>query len=267
MTGSIVDFFEQADIGELTELPVSGLEASRFQPRIHPDEAAMQELTDSIRINGLLRPITVIRRDDHYEIIAGERRWRACQRAGYDTVLCRILSPADVINVRKELIERLQKEDLTAVEEARGYVQVMRLLGITQEELARRIRMSQSAVANKLRLLNLPQEVQNAVTERRISERHARALLALSREKTLQACKHIEENQLSVRECEAYVRELSGKRLQRRKQKTKGFTRNTQVGINSVSQCVRMIKKMGIDVVMETEETPQEIRVLVKFPR
>lgn len=267
MTGSIFDFFEQENTGELAELSVHDLEASRFQPRIHPDEAAMQELTDSIRINGLLRPITVKKRDDHYEIIAGERRWRACQRAGYDTVMCRILSPADALSARKELIDRLQKEDLTAVEEARSYVQVMRLLGITQEELARKVRKSQSAVANKIRLLNLPQEVQNAVTERRISERHARALLSLSREKSLQACKQIEEKKLSVREAEAYVRELSGTRVQRRKQKTKGFTRNTQVGINSVSQCVRMIKKMGIDVVMETEETPQEIRILVKFPR
>ena len=267
MTGSIFDFFEQENIGELAELPVSQLEASRFQPRIHPDEAAMQELTDSIRINGLLRPITVTLREDHYEIIAGERRWRACQRAGYDTVTCRILSPEDINTVRRDLIDRLQKDDLTAIEEARSYVQVMRLLGITQEELARRIKRSQSAVANKLRLLNLPQEVQNAVTERRISERHARSLLSLSREKTLQACRHIEENRLSVRESEAYVRELSGRQFQRKKQKTKGFTRSSQIGINSVSQCVRMIKKMGIDVVMETEETPQEIRILVKFPR
>ncbi|MBR2794616.1 MAG: ParB/RepB/Spo0J family partition protein [Solobacterium sp.] len=267
MTGSIFDFFEQENLGELAELPVNQLEASRFQPRIHPDETAMQELTDSIRINGLLSPITVRKRDDHYEIISGERRWRACQRAGYDTILCRVLSPNDAAFARRELIERLQKDDLTAVEEARSYVQVMRLLGITQEELARKIRRSQSAVANKIRLLNLPQEVQNAVSERRISERHARALLLLSRDRTLQACRNIEENSLSVRETEAYVRQLTGRQTQRRKQKTKGFTRNTQIGVNSVNQCVAMIRKMGIDVVMDTEETDQELRILLKFPK
>ncbi|MBO7703230.1 MAG: ParB/RepB/Spo0J family partition protein [Solobacterium sp.] len=267
MAKSIFDFFEKDDTGKVVQIPVSSIEVSRYQPRVRFDERAMEELTDSIRTNGLIQPITVREVGDHYEIIAGERRYRACVKAGYETIACYILSPTEDQAAEMALIENIQREDLTAVEEAKGYVQIMRQAKLTQEEVARRIGKSQSSVANKIRLLNLPQEVQDAVADRELSERHARALLALKPEKQAAAYHYVADRNLNVRQTEAYVERISEKKPRKKKGKTKGFTRNTQIGINSVNQCVRMIKKMGIDVVTETEETLTDVRVIVRFPK
>ena len=260
------DLFEKDDTGTVVHLPVQDIHTSRYQPRVRFDEKAMEELTESIRVNGLIQPITVREVDGQYEIIAGERRWRACKNAGLETIPCYILSPTENEAAEMALVENIQREDLTAVEEAKGYVQIMRQASMTQEEVARRIGKSQSAVANKIRLLNLPQEVQEAVANRELSERHARALLALPPEKQTGAYHYIADRNLNVRQTEAYVERISGKKAKKRG-KTRGFTRNTQIGINSVNQCVRMIKKMGIDVVMETEETLADVRVIVRFPK
>lgn len=143
----------------------------------------------------------------------------------------------------------------------------MRQAGLTQEEVAKRVGKSQSAVANKIRLLNLPQEVQDAVVGRELSERHARALLSLSPEKQTSAYHYVTDRNLNVRQTEAYVERISAKTGKKKKGKTRGFTRNTQIGINSLNQCVAMIKKMGIDVVMETEESLTDVRVVVRFPK
>lgn len=261
------DFFEKHKTGTAMELPVSELEPSRTQPRVHFDEASVQELADSIRVHGMMRPVVVQKSGEHYEIIDGERRWRAAQRAGYDTIPCSVLSPEENRAAEKALIEAIRNEDLTAVEEARSYVQLMRQSSFTQEEAARKVGKSQSAIANKIRLLNLPREIQEAVNERRISERHARALLALPAEKQKTACRYIEEKNLNVRDTEAYVEDLTGKSKRRHRQKTKGFARNIQIGVNSINQCIAMIKKMGIDVAAEKEETPADVRIIVRFPR
>ena len=183
-----------------------------------------------------------------------------------ETVLCYLLSPTENQAAEMALIENIQREDLTAVEEAKGYVQLMRRASLTQEEVAKRVGKSQSAIANKIRLLNLPQEVQEAVTTRELSERHARALLALPPEKQTSAYHYVADRNMNVRQTEAYVERISKKHPKKRG-KTRGFTKNTQIGINSVNQCVNMIKKMGIDVVMETEETLADVRVIVRFPK
>ncbi len=267
MGKSIFDLFERDRTGTTVDLPISKIQASRYQPRLHFDETAMQELTESIKVNGLIQPITVRQVDDHYEIIAGERRWRACQNAGFETVPCYILSPSENQAAEMAMVENIQRENLTAVEEAKGYVQLMRQANLTQEEVAKRVGKSQSAIANKIRLLNLPQEVQEAVADRKLSERHARALLALPGEKQAAAYHYVEDRNLNVRQTEAYVERISGPKKSRRHRKTKGFARSTQVGINSVNQCVRMIRKMGIDVVAETEESLTDVRIIIRFPK
>jgi len=267
MAKSIFDIFEKERTGTVVELPVAKIEPSRYQPRLRFDEEALNELCESIKANGLISPITVREVDDHYEIIAGERRFRACQKAGFEKIACYILSPSENQAAEMALVENIQREDLTAVEEAKGYVQIMRQAGLTQEQVAKRVGKSQSAIANKIRLLNLPQEVQDMVTERKLSERHARCLLVLPEKKQTSAAKHIYEQNMNVRQAEAYVEKLAGPQRVHKRQKTKGFTRNTQIGINSVNQCVRMIKKMGIDVLTETEETDTDVRVVVRFPK
>ena len=266
MARSIFDFFEKNDTGKVLQIPVDQIRVSRYQPRVRFDEKAMEELTASIKENGLIQPLTVREVDNHYEIIAGERRYRACKEAGFTTVPCYLLSPNENQAAEMALIENIQRENLSAVEEAKGYVQIMRQANLTQEEVAKKVGKSQSAVANKIRLLNLPQEVQEAVTSRELSERHARALLSLPPEKRTAAFHYVKDRNLNVRQTEAYVERISGKRPQK-KGKTKGFARNIQIGINSVNQCVAMIKKMGIDVITETEETLADVRVIVRFPR
>ena len=143
----------------------------------------------------------------------------------------------------------------------------MRQSGLTQEQVAQKVGKSQSAIANKIRLLNLPNEIQNAVVDKELTERHARALLQLPEEKQASAYHYIVDRSLNVRQAEAYIEKLAENASPKRRQKTKGFTRNTQIGINSVNQCVRMIKKMGIDVIMETEETLTDVRIIVRFPK
>ncbi len=264
---NIFDIFEKQHTGSVINIPAEKIEPNRYQPRIHFDETALQELSDSIRENGLIQPLTVRETDGHYEIIAGERRFRACKMAGMEQIPCYILSPSDEQAAEMALVENVQREDLTAIEEAKAYVQIMRQANLTQQEAAKKTGKSQSAVANKIRLLNLPQEVQDAVAERKISERHARALLALPPEKQAAAYHYAADRNLNVRQTEAYVEKLLGPQKVHKRQKTKGFTRNTKIGINSLNQCVQMIKRMGIDAVMETDETLTDVVVTVRFPK
>lgn len=267
MGKNIFDIFDKDRTGKVVEIPIEEIKPSRYQPRIRFDEEALDELTESIKTNGLITPITVRQMDDHYEIIAGERRWRACTKAGMESIPAYILSPDENQAAQMALVENIQREDLTAVEEAKSYVQIMRQTGMTQEQVAASVGKSQSAVANKIRLLNLPQEIQQAVLDKKISERHARALLSLPVEKQVSAYHYIADRGLNVRQTEAYVESLCGPQKVHKRQKTKGFTRNTQIGINSVNKCVDMIRKMGIDVVTETEETLTDVRIIVRFPK
>ena len=122
---NILDFLNRDRTGKVIEIEISKITPSRYQPRIKFDETAMEELTASIRENGLISPITVREVEDHYEIIAGERRYRACQNAGFETMPCYILSPSENQAAEMALVENIQREDLTAVEEAKSYVQIM----------------------------------------------------------------------------------------------------------------------------------------------
>lgn len=265
--GLFDSIFDKSHTGETVNIPLDDIKPSRYQPRIRFDEQALNELAQSIKENGLISPITVREIDGGYEIIAGERRWRACRIAGMTEVPCYILSPSENQAAEMALVENIQREDLTAVEEAKGYVQIMRQSGLTQEQVAERIGKSQSAVANKIRLLNLPEEIQQAVIDKKITERHARALLVLPQTKQVSAYHYILDRNLNVRQTEAYVEKLAGPERVHKRQKTKGFTRSTQIGINSINKCVSMIKKMGIDVVTETEETLTDVCIVVRFPK
>ena len=252
---------------KLIEIPIERIQPSRYQPRLKFDAQALNELSQSIQENGLIQPITVRAMGDDYEIIAGERRYRACKLAGLKEVPCCILTPTEDQAAQMALVENVQREDLTAVEEAKAYVQIMRQAKLTQQEVAVKVGKSQSSIANKIRLLNLPEEIQKGVLDKKISERHARALLQLSEEKQTEAYHYIADRGLNVRQAEAYIEQLNGPERTHKRQKTKGFTRSTQLGINSVNQCVQMIKKMGIDVVTETEETLTDVKIIVRFPK
>lgn len=143
--------------------------------------------------------------EDGYEIIAGERRYRACKMAGFTEIPCFVMSPTEEQAAQMALVENVQRENLTAIEEAKSYVQIMRQAGITQEQVAQKIGKSQSAVANKIRLLNLPDEIQQGVIDGKISERHARALLSVPVEKQKEVYRTIVDKNLNVRQSEEYI--------------------------------------------------------------
>ncbi len=193
-----------------TTLPIQKLEPNPDQPRREFDGEALAELADSIAQHGLIQPITVRALDTgYYQIIAGERRWRACRQAGLLEVPVNILDVDDRTAAQLALIENLQREDLTPLEEARGYDTLMVTYGLTQEEAAASVGKSRPAVANALRLLKLPKFVLNLMENGDLTAGHARALIPLESEKLmLDAATKIVNQQLSVRQTEILVRRM-----------------------------------------------------------
>jgi ParB family chromosome partitioning protein len=191
----------------LTEISVADIVPNPNQPRVHFDEETLGELADSIAQVGLLQPILVRRIDDGYQLIAGERRWRAARRAGLTTVPAVVRVSDDTSAVEEALIENLHREDLTALEEAAAYLQLIEDFDLTHDDVARRIGKSRSSVTNTLRLLGLPPEVQRLLADGKLSAGHARALLGTP-DRALQerlAHRAVEEG-WSVRTIEEVVR-------------------------------------------------------------
>ncbi len=192
-----------------TMLKISQVEPNRGQPRKKFDEETLEELAGSIRQHGILQPLLVQKRDNHYEIVAGERRWRAAKLAGLREIPVLIQEFTDQEAMEIALIENIQREDLNAVEEAQAYRTLMQEFHLTQEEVAEKVGKSRAAVANRLRLLRLPEKIQGWLAAGELSEGHARAILSLEDEKRqLDAARQVMEKKLSVRETEKLVREL-----------------------------------------------------------
>jgi len=182
---------------------------NRFQPRLNFDEQGLKELADSIREHGIIQPLVLRKLGEKYEIIAGERRYKAAQLVGLTTVPAVIANIDDNKSAEVALVENVQRRDLTAIEEARSYKNLLDKGYLTQEQLAKRMGLSQSAVANKLRLLNLDEEVQQALLEERISERHARTLLSLSDKAAQREWLHrIINERLTVRQLDIELKKL-----------------------------------------------------------
>ncbi|HEX8908955.1 MAG TPA: ParB/RepB/Spo0J family partition protein [Anaeromyxobacteraceae bacterium] len=192
-------------------LPIEAIERSPDQPRKRFDEARLEELAASIREHGVVEPILVRRQGGRYRIVAGERRWRAAQRAGLKEIpaLVREATPAQAFQIA--LVENVQRADLNAIEEAEAYQALVDEHGLTQEQVSEKVGKERSTVANALRLLRLPADVREAVREGRLEMGHARALLGLETADAIRrAAQRVLREQLSVRATEALVRELAG---------------------------------------------------------
>ena len=196
--------------GSTVTLGINEIEPNREQPRKYFDEEALSELSESIALHGVIQPLLVRPiSDGGYQLIAGERRWRASRMAGLTQVPVVIKEMTDSEAMELALIENLQREDLNPVEEAEGYKLLMDTYSLTQEQAAERVGKSRPAVANALRLLVLPQKVIELLKENKLSSGHARALIPLKDEKLiLELCKEITERELSVRETERIVKSL-----------------------------------------------------------
>ena len=193
------------------QVHVEDIIPNRFQPRLNFDEEGLQELSDSIREHGIIQPLVLRKLGNKYEIIAGERRYKAAQMAGLTTVPAVIANIDDNKSAEVALVENVQRRDLTAIEEARSYKNLLDKGYLTQDQLAKRMGLSQPAVANKLRLLNLDEEVQEALLGEKISERHARTLLTIpDKEEQKEWLHRIINERLTVRQLDLEIKKSKG---------------------------------------------------------
>jgi ParB family chromosome partitioning protein len=203
---------EGVDVGGLEELPISSIRPNPYQPRDYFDEEALGSLADSIREVGVLQPVLVRPAgDDEYELIAGERRWRAAKRVGLQTIPALVRETDDSTALEHALVENLHRDNLNPLEEAGAYQQLIEDFKLTHDEVASRVGRSRASISNTLRLLQLPPSIQRAVQEKKLSMGHARALLG-SPDRSFQEelAKRIVEEDLSVRAVEDAVREHQG---------------------------------------------------------
>ena len=201
---------ERDEAEEIQRLPISRVEPREEQPRVNFDEASLGELAESIREYGMIQPITVRRlTSGYYQIIAGERRWRAARMAGLKEVPVRVIEADERLATELALVENLQREDLSPIEEAQGYKTLMEVYGMTQDEAAKRVGKSRPTVTNALRLLSLAPEVQQFVEQGLLSAGHARALVPIKPEEAqIEAARSVIANGLSVRRTEQLAAKL-----------------------------------------------------------
>lgn len=192
------------------QIPIDEIIPNRFQPRLHFDDRGLDELASSIKEHGIIQPLVLRRVEDKYEIIAGERRYKAAQLAGLTKVPAVIADIDDNKSAEVAIVENVQRRDLSPIEEARSYKNLLDKGYLTQAELAKKMGLSQSAIANKLRLLNLDEEVQEALINNQISERHARSLLVLpTHEEQKQWLKRIINERMTVRQLDSELKKLT----------------------------------------------------------
>lgn len=252
---------------------VADISPNPSQPRSIFDEDALAELAASISRYGILQPLTVRRRARSFELVSGERRLRAAKLAGLNQVPCIVLEVDMEESSLIALVENLQRHDLDFFEEAEGLFRLIKLFGMSQEEAARRIGKSQSAVANKLRLLRLPPEIISLLREHDMAERHARALLRLpTDEKRMEALKTMIAEGMNVARAERYVAILLGEaeedaEEERLKRRRRYIFRDVRLFLNTLDRGLEAMKSSGIDAVCGRCETDTDIILTIKLPK
>ncbi|MDM5231114.1 MULTISPECIES: nucleoid occlusion protein [Lysinibacillus] len=262
---------------EVIKLPIDQIVPNRFQPRTIFDDEKIEELSRTIHTHGVIQPIVVRKTSENqYEIIAGERRYRAMKKLQWTEVPAIVRNLTDKETASIALIENLQREELTAIEEAVAYQKLLELHELTQEALAQRLGKGQSTVANKLRLLKLPDEVQQAILKRKISERHARALIAIKDQPLqLEILQQIIENDWNVRQLEEHIHLLLHPETadqeedapKKARPKRKAISKDVRIALNTIKQSLSMVTKSGITVKTEEEDTEEYYQITVKIPK
>ena len=250
------------ETGRVVFLPERSIRPNPAQPRRIFKTEALTELSDSIRQHGILQPLSVRRTDSGYELIAGERRLRAARMAGLTDIPCILMQMDDGESEIAAMVENLQRQDLDFVEEAMGISRLMSRWNLSQEQVARRIGKSQSAVANKLRILRHSEAVLNALRQGELTERHGRALLKLStEEEKLAAIGEILRQGMNVARTEKYVEMLLEKR------EDKPQKANVGAFLNNLTQSLQKIQLSGIPAVSERRETDSQIVLTITIPK
>jgi len=256
---------------EVRQIPINEIVPNRFQPRTVFAEDKIRELALTIRTHGIIQPIVVRKFADHqYEIIAGERRWRAVQTLEWETIPAIVKEFNDAETASVALIENLQREELSAIEEAYAYARLIELHNLTQEALAQRLGKGQSTIANKLRLLKLPEEVQQVLLQKKLTERHARALIPLKDpEKQIKLMHDIIEKELNVKQTEDRVVKILEleKEQKRPKPKFKAVSRDMRIAMNTIRQSLTMVEESGVSLNTEEEEFDEYYQFTIRIPK
>lgn len=253
---------------KLVLLDADHIRANPAQPRREFEASRLEELAESIRQNGLLQPITVRKTQDGvYELIAGERRLRACRLAGLRQIPCILMGVDARQSAILAMLENLQRHDLGVFEEAEGLRRLVEEWGVTQEEAAARLGKSQSSVANKLRLLRLNEAERKAITEGGLTERHARALLRLAEgENRMEALKMILARGLNVAQTETYISQLLESR-EAAKPKRTVLVRDVRIFLNTIRHAVDLMKQNGITAQTLQRESEEYVEYTVRIPK
>ena len=253
---------------EIQEIPIVNITPNRYQPRTVFDDARIDELALTIRTHGLIQPIVVRQyEDDKYEIIAGERRFRAATKLGWEKVPAIIKNLNDTETASVALIENLQREELTAIEEAVAYQKLIELHNLTQEALAQRLGKGQSTIANKLRLLKLPEEIKSALLEKHYRTSRPRSHSFKNEELQLKVLQEIVEKQLNVKQTEERIVKLLEEAKPKRKAKQKAVSRDTRIAMNTIRQSLQMVTESGLNVNSEEEEFDEYYQITIKIPK
>lgn len=246
---------------EVIKLKIDKIVPNKSQPRLDFRDESLKGLAESIKENGLLQPITVRKQGSKYELIAGERRFRACKNIGMKEIDAIVLEKSDEESANLALIENIQREDLNAIEQALAMKRIMKREKITQEDLADRLGYKQSTVANKLRLLKLPGYVKTAVAKDILSERHARALLKVPSEKLEEAFQTVVNRKYNVSKTEEFVKNFVEKK------KNRGVSGSVQIGLNTIKQAYDMCRKAGIDADFKTTDYDDALKITIKIKK
>ena len=243
-------------------IPVDAIVPNRFQPRHVFNQRSIDELAQTIADHGLLQPIVLREYETHkYEIIAGERRYRAVKSLKWREVPAIIQSLSDDETASLALIENLQREGLTPIEEAQAYRSLMKLNKLPQSQLAKDVGKSQSFIANKLRLLKLSEPVQTAIMNEEISERHGRALLAVTEKQQEKLLKRIIADHLTVRDAERLIQRHRAKA--KSKPTIRAVSADTRVAVNTIKRSLKMVSNAGLKVKTTEEDHADSYRITI----
>lgn len=265
---------KKVTVKRVEEIPVEQIKPNPYQPRKSFSEKGLEELSQSIREYGVIQPITVRRTaSGGYELIAGERRLRASKMANMESIPAIIIDSFEKDSAIIAMIENLQRENLHYIEEAKGYASLINDHGFTQEALAKKLGKSQSTIANKLRLLKLPDEIKEIIISNNLTERHARALLRLpDQELQLKAVQIIIKKELNVKESEEFIQRMMDdihKTVEKNCQKKK-FVKtpgDVRIFVNTIKNAVNMLKNYGLSPQFTQIDNGDSIEITVKIPK
>src|SRR5690625_871898 len=255
---------------DIIQLDLAQITPNPFQPRLEFDNEKIVELSQTLKTHGIIQPIVVRKgKNNHYEIIAGERRWRAAKHIGWTTIPAIVKNMTDTETASVALIENIQRESLSVIEEAKAYEQLISIHSLTQEALAQRLGKSQSTIANRLRLLTLPKAIQTQIVNKTITERHARGLMRLKTEKEqLDFLDKILKRKLNVRETDDLVKSyLEGNNTDRKinsKKNIQYVNKDIRIVTNTIKRSITLIENTGIKVDTEEQDFEDYYQITIK---